>query len=129
MQDLPKLHRNYSSGAIIWGPLHPTVEEHWYIQAYTSEYFRVWIHHKTRIWLQLLSKPRQVHTPLCQCQRKQYIGATIRIGWEILCLPYAGFFFNFITEETKLDYKITYKSSHILVIYNAQCTLCRLFES
>ena len=26
MQDLPKLHRNYSSGAIIWGSLHPTEE-------------------------------------------------------------------------------------------------------
>ena len=26
MQDLPKLHRNYSSGAIIWGSFHPTEE-------------------------------------------------------------------------------------------------------
>ena len=26
MQDLPKMHRNYSSGAIIWGSLHPTEE-------------------------------------------------------------------------------------------------------
>ena len=26
MQELPKLHRNYSSGAIIWGIVHPTEE-------------------------------------------------------------------------------------------------------
>ena len=26
MQELPKLHRNYSSGAIIWGSVHPTEE-------------------------------------------------------------------------------------------------------
>ena len=26
MQELPKLHRNYSSGAIIWGSVHPIEE-------------------------------------------------------------------------------------------------------
>ena len=26
MQDLQKLHKNFSSGAIIWGSLHPTEE-------------------------------------------------------------------------------------------------------
>ena len=26
MQELPKLHRNYSSKAIIWGSVHPTGE-------------------------------------------------------------------------------------------------------
>ena len=26
MQELQKLHRNYSSGAIIWGSVHPTEE-------------------------------------------------------------------------------------------------------
>ena len=26
MQELPKLQRNYSSGAIIWGSVHPTEE-------------------------------------------------------------------------------------------------------
>ena len=25
-QELPKLHRNFSSGAIIWGSVHPTEE-------------------------------------------------------------------------------------------------------
>ena len=26
MQEVPNLHRNYSSGAIIWGSVHPTTE-------------------------------------------------------------------------------------------------------
>ena len=26
MQELPKLHRNYSSGAMVWGSVHPTEE-------------------------------------------------------------------------------------------------------
>ena len=34
---------------------------------------------------------------------KNYIGASIRIGWEILCLPYAGFLVN---GKYKLDKKI-----------------------
>ena len=34
--------------------------------------------------------PKKCYQPLCQRQQKN-IGATIRIGQEIWCLPYAGF--------------------------------------
>ena len=44
MQDLPKLHMNYSSGAVIWGSLHPTEEnifllENFDIYNYTPVHF------------------------------------------------------------------------------------------
>ena len=36
------------------------------------------------------------------------IGATIRIGQEMLCLPYAGFFFNNSKIVTKITNTLTF---------------------
>ena len=44
-------------------------------------------------------------------QASHFIGATIRIGRDILCLPYAGFFLillNIILESQKLESRKTY---------------------
>ena len=43
--------------------------------------------------------------PLCRRQRKTNLGATIRIGQEIWCLPYAGFLLRhgWVSKESRKE--------------------------
>ena len=61
MQDLPKLHRNYSSGAIIWGSLHPT-EENILLLRHTDIYNDTPVYASKDFWLKTLMTTNKVKT-------------------------------------------------------------------
>ena len=46
---------------------------------------------------------KNIYQPFCRRQRKTNIGDTIRIGQEIRCLPYAGFFYMGMSETVHFN--------------------------
>ena len=74
MQEFPKSHTNYSSGAIIWEFVHPTQLQlcHWLIRLLTksSFFFKTFVNPKT-LELRIVNFETMVTTPLCITQEEE----------------------------------------------------------